>query len=61
MKAYKDLSVELGRNKLQQHSPPGGADPSHAGKMRVRRRAAGVPKRSWVDTVVGRDYLSEYT
>ncbi len=59
MKAYKELSVEIGESKLLQ-SPPEGTKPSHAGKVTTRSgRRARAPK-SWVDTVAGRDYLSQY-
>lgn len=58
MKAYRELSAEIGRNKLLQHSDVEGTQASQAGKIRVRGRRAGS-QRSWVDTVAGRDYLSK--
>ena len=57
MKAYRDLSLEIGERKLAQNLDPGGTQASMAGKMRVRGRRAGA-QRSWVDKVAGRDYLS---
>ena len=58
MKAYRELSAEIGRSRLLQHSDGGGTQASQAGKIRVRGRRAGS-QRSWVDTVAGRDYLSK--
>ncbi len=56
MKAYKELSVEIGESKLLQQSPPEGTEPSRAGKVTSRRAHAA---KSWMDAVVGRDYLSK--
>ena len=62
MKAYKELSLEIGRSKLLRQAGPGGTEASHAGKMRASsgtgRRRAGT-HRSWMDAVSGRDFLSE--
>ena len=59
MKAYRELSAEIGRSKLLlEHSDGGGTQASQVGKIRVRGRRAGS-QRSWVDTVAGRDYLSK--
>ena len=61
MKAYKELSLEIGRSKLLRQAGAGGTEASHAGKMRASSgsgRRAGA-HRSWMDAVSGRDFLSE--
>ena len=61
MKAYKELSLDIGRSKLLHQVGAGGTETSHAGKMKASRGTGRRPgaHRSWVDAVSGRDLLSE--
>lgn len=61
MHAYKALSAEIGQGKLLEHERAGGTEPSHAGKMRTSHRRAAGAHKSWVDAMIGRDYLSEWS
>lgn len=54
MKSYKELSRELGRERLMDGAA--GTESSSAGKM---RRRSGGRQKTWMDVMTGREYLGK--